>query len=285
MDEPGYRIGLWMDPHTPTDDYPGPVKTRPAAFFDLDKTIIAKSSAFAFGAPFRRGGLVTRRAMLKMAYAQLMFMLTGADDDTLDHQRELMARMVRGWNVETVREIIAETLDELVGPYVYAEAKRLVDGHRALGHDVIVVSASGREMVIPIANAIGATHAIATRLEIVDGHFTGEFEFFCRGENKVHAMREIARHNGYDLSSSYAYSDSISDLPMLDAVGHPVAVNPDRQLRAEATRREWPIQRFSHPVPLRERVPEKALWGAGTVAGIGIAATITGIFLGRRRRG
>ena len=139
---------------------------RSAAFFDLDKTVIAKSSALAFGRPFYRDGLITRRDVVKSAYAQLMFRLGGTDEQTMARTRDYLAALCKGWQVEQVRQIVAETLHELINPYVYAEAAALIVEHQAAGRDVVLVSASGEEMVRPIGELLGVTDVIATRMTV-----------------------------------------------------------------------------------------------------------------------
>ncbi|NLG55458.1 MAG: HAD-IB family hydrolase [Rhodococcus sp.] len=227
---------------------------RVAAFFDLDKTIIAKSSTLAFSRPLFAGGLINRRAVLKSSYAQFLFMLSGADHDQMERIRSNLTSLTEGWNVEQVRAIVAETLHEIVDPLVYAEATHLIADHHARGHDVIVVSASGYEVVKPIAEMLGVDHTIATQLAVVDGKYTGEVDFYCYGDGKVKGMAECAEERGYDLTQCYAYSDSITDLPMLEAVGYPTAVNPDRGLRKVAIEHGWPILSFSNPVSMRARL-------------------------------
>ena len=228
---------------------------RTAAFFDLDKTIIAKSSTLAFSKPFFAQGLLNRRAVLKSSYAQFLFLLSGADHDQMDRMRIHLTNMCTGWDVEQVKSIVNETLHDIVTPLVFAEAADLIAGHKLCGRDVVVVSASGEEIVAPIARALGATHAMATRMVVEDGKYTGEVGFYCFGEGKVQAIRELAAREGYPLEHCYAYSDSITDLPMLEVVGHPSVVNPDRALRSEATARGWPVLTFSRPVSLRDRIP------------------------------
>ncbi|MFG2824144.1 HAD family hydrolase [Kitasatospora sp. NPDC048365] len=237
-------------PHRP---YGAP---RTAAFFDLDKTIIAKSSALAFSRPFYQGGLINRRAVLKSAYAQFVFLVGGADHDQMEKMRAYLSALTRGWNVQQVREIVAETLHGMIDPIIYEEAASLIEQHHAAGRDVVIVSSSGSEVVEPIGRLLGADHVIATRLQIADGRYTGEIEYYAYAENKAAAIRELAVVEGYDLANCYAYSDSSTDLPMLEAVGHPSAVNPDRALRKEATAREWPVLVFSRPVELQRRLPE-----------------------------
>lgn len=231
-----------------------PTAGRVAAFFDLDKTIIAKSSTLAFSRPMFAEGLINRRAVLKSSYAQFLFMLSGADHDQMERIRANLTAMTAGWNVEQVRAVVTETLHEIVDPLVYAEAAALIADHHVRGHDVIVVSASGYEVVKPIAQMLGADHAVATQLVVEDGKYTGEVDFYCYGTGKVDGMKALAHEHGYDLAHCYAYSDSITDLPMLDAVGFPTAVNPDRGLRKAAAENSWPVLTFSNPVSLRARL-------------------------------
>lgn len=245
---------------------------RTAAFFDLDKTVIAKSSVLAFSKPFFDQGLLNRRAVLKSSYAQFLFQMSGADHDQMDRMRSYVTSMCAGWDVEQVKTIVAETLHDIVDPLVFAEAAELIAGHRLCGRDVVVVSASGEEIVAPIARALGATHAMATRMEVRDGKYTGEVEFYCHGEAKAAAVRELAALEGYALEHCYAYSDSITDLPMLNEVGHPAVVNPDRALRKEAEVRQWPILGFARAVPLRERIPAPSGAVVATTAALAISA-------------
>jgi HAD superfamily hydrolase (TIGR01490 family) len=257
--------------------------TRPAAaFFDLDKTIIAKSSSLAFSKPFQAGGLITRGAMLRSAYAQFVYLVGGADHDQMEKIRAFMSQLVEGWDVETVKEIVAETLHHVVDPIVYDEAVSLMDEHRAAGRDVVIVSTSGTEVVEPIGEMLRADDVIASRLRIIDGKYTGEIDYYAYAQEKATAIEAMAAERGYDLEQCFAYSDSITDAPMLEAVGHPHAVNPDRELRRLAASKGWPILQFSRPVTLRSRIPVKPTLAALTV---GTALTLGGaIWLSRRRR-
>lgn len=257
---------------------PPPTEPRVAAFFDLDKTIIAKSSTLAFSRPFFQEGLINRRAVLKSAYAQFVFMLAGADADQMDRMRAHITSLCTGWDVEQVNAIVEETLHDIVDPLVYREATQLIDEHKEQGHDVIVLSASGEEVVTPIAKLLGATHSAGSRMVISEGRYTGEVDFYCSAENKARAAVELAEHYGYDLSASHSYSDSVTDLPLLELVGHPTVVNPDRSLRKEAVQRGWPALAFEHPVSLRARIPTPsattvtaAAVGVGAVAAAGAA--------------
>ena len=229
----------------------GTARTGVAAFFDLDKTIIASSSALAFSKPLLRQGLISRRAALKSADAQLVFSLSGADEDRTERMRAEISALCTGWDVAQVRAIVNETLHDIVDPLVYAEAADLIASHKEQGHDVIVLSAAGEEVVKPIAAMVGATRSVATRMGIVDGRYSGQVEFYCYGEQKGVAAKQLAAEYGYDLAQCYAYSDSSTDVPMLETVGNPFAVNPDRALRKIALEREWPVLTFSDPVSLR----------------------------------
>jgi HAD superfamily hydrolase (TIGR01490 family) len=224
---------------------------RVAAFFDLDKTIIATSSVFAFNKSFLGEGLLSRRSVIDLAYTQLAFSLSDADDEQMQKVRQAMATATKGWSPEQVERIVTEGLKETVSPTVYAEAQELLAEHRALGHDLVIVSASGEELVAPIARMLGVDHYAGTRMNRdADGRYGGSIEFYCQGPGKAEAISAFAERYGYDLEASYAYSDSSTDLPMLDMVGHPTVINPDRALRREALERGWPILTFENPTPL-----------------------------------
>ncbi|WP_132992402.1 HAD family hydrolase [Gordonia zhaorongruii] len=222
-------------------------RTRIAAFFDLDKTVIAQSSALAFTRPFYRGGLLSRRALLRAGIAQLQFLLTSADAGHVEKLRKHVTDMCTGWDAEQVRSIVAETLDEVVRPVVFPEALELIAQHREAGHDIVLISASGTEMVEPIGELLGADVVRGSIMRVVDGHYSGEIDFYCYGEQKGVAVDDIAGERGYDLLNSYAYSDSVTDRPMLDKVGHPAVVNPDKRLRQHAAENHWEIFDFAAP--------------------------------------
>ncbi len=250
------------------------------AFFDLDKTIIAGSSALAFSRPFRRRGLISRRAALRSVYAQSLLVLSGADADTMDLLRRRITALCTGWEVAQIRAIVAETLHEIVAPLVYAEATALIAEHRAQGDEIVVLSASGLEVVEPIAALVGADRCLATRMGVADGHYTGVIEYYCYGEEKALAAAAVAAECGCRLEDCRAYSDSITDLPLLEAVGHPTAVNPDRALRREAVRRGWPILTFADPVALRSRFRPSGT--AAVAAGVGAVALVGVGWFGHR---
>jgi HAD superfamily hydrolase (TIGR01490 family) len=226
-----------------------------AAFFDLDKTIIARSSPLALGRSFFREGLIGRSFLLKSLYAQLVFHLMGADEAKMDRMRYEAARLTAGWEVERVRQVVNEVLEEVISPLIYAEALELMFDHREAGRMIVIVSSSPVEIVEPLAEMLRVDQYIATQPQVEDGKYTGELDFYAYGPFKVDAMKELAEKHGIDLRRSYAYTDSVTDLPMLDAVGHPVPVNPDKELRRVATERGWQVQWFRKPVSMRDRFP------------------------------
>ena len=266
---------------------PAATPTRTAAFFDLDKTIIARSSTLAFSRSFYQGGLINRRAVLRSAYAQFVYLVGGADHDQMERMRAYLSSMVTGWDVQQVRDIVAETLHQLIDPIIYDEAATLIEEHHLAGRDVVIVSSSGAEVVEPIGQMLGADRVIATRLVVEGGRYSGEIEYYAYADTKAAAIRELAEQEAYDLSRCYAYSDSITDIPMLEAVGHPHVVNPDRTLRREAGARGWPVLVFSKPVRLRDRFSRVSLPPAGAVAAVAAAAgaaTAGMVWLAVRRR-
>jgi HAD superfamily hydrolase (TIGR01490 family) len=251
-----------------------------AAFFDLDKTVIAKASMVAFSGPLHRAGLVSKRMLLRAAWGQLAYAQFGATPAKLAKMRDSVLRLTSGWDQAEISEIVRDTLVEVVEPIVFDEALELMREHREQGRKVFIVSASPEEIVAPLARYLGVDEALATRAELDEhGRYTGRTERYCYGPEKVVAMAEAAERDGIDLAASYAYSDSATDLPMLEAVGHPVVVNPDRELQRAARANGWEVRRFANRVPLRERVPmpapRHAALGGGAVAvalGAGFAA-------------
>ena len=223
---------------------------------------------------------------MRSAYAQLLYLVGGADEDQTERLRAQLSRMVTGWDVAQVSSIVAETLHESIDPSVYLEAVALIDEHHAAGRDVVVVSASGAEVVEPIAAALGADHVIATRMHVVDGRYTGAIDFYAYGENKASAITALADEQGYDLADSYAYSDSITDAPMLGVVGNAFAVNPDRALRRLAAEKDWGTLSFSRPVPLFSfaRPPARVIT-SGAVVLLVVAAAVAWLVIRRNGDG
>ena len=227
-----------------------------AAFFDLDKTIVAKSSPLALGRSFFKEGLINRSWLIKSLYAQLMFHLMGADEDKMLKMQKEAARMTDGWEAEKVRRVVNEVLEEVISPLIYAEALEIIHDHREAGRLICIVSSSPEEIVEPMAGMLGVDRFIASKPKIVDGKYTGELEFYAYGETKASAIKKLAEEEDINLTNSFAYSDSVTDQPLLEAVGNPVAVNPDKELRKVATEQGWQIETFRNPVSIRDRLPD-----------------------------
>ncbi len=262
--------------------------TESAAFFDLDKTIIAKSSTLAFAGQLSKAGFLSKRSLLKAGLAQAYYVMFGADHDQLEKIREELADLTKGWDKTEIERLVEETVDEVVAPLVYAEALAIIDEHHRAGRRVVVISSSPVEVVKPLGKYLGIDEVIGTRPEIdQDGKYTGHLEFYAYGPGKAVAIRELAERDGIDLSASYAYSDSMTDLPMLEVVGHPVVVNPDKELRDTAEKRDWQIMEFERPVTVRTRLvtipaPVPVISGAAVVGAIAAAVTIWALRSRRR---
>lgn len=258
-----------------------------AAFFDLDKTVISRSSVFAVGLPIYREGLLNRRLLLTGIYRQLLYSLFGADEATMDRARDDLLRVTEGWNQAKIVSIVEDVLESVIGPIVHAEALEAIAEHRRAGRRIYIVSSSPEEIVRPLGRFIGVDDVVATRAEIDDGVYTGRLDFYCYGEAKAQHIDAIAAEEGIDLSGSWAYSDSVTDVPMLASVGNPVAVNADRKLRREARARGWPLQRWQRTMLVRRRIPTpppKAAIGLGVTTAVGTAAA-AGLWWLRRPAG
>jgi HAD superfamily hydrolase (TIGR01490 family) len=258
-----------------------------AAFFDLDKTVIAKASMVAFGGPLRRAGMINRRLMARAVWNGLVFHYLGAGEERMRRFRESALRITRGWERDTIATLVAETLTDVIDPIVYAEALELIQQHRAAGRLVFLISASPEEIVKPLGVYLGVDRVIASRASIDDlGRYTGEVDFYAYGPFKADAVLEVAEELDLDLSACFAYSDSVTDLPLLRTVGHPVVVNPDRDLARVARLEAWPVLHFRHGVPLRERValppPGRLAMGAALAGGVA-AGIVVGWWIVTRR--
>jgi HAD superfamily hydrolase (TIGR01490 family) len=227
-----------------------------AAFFDVDRTLLRGSSLLHVARPMRRAGMLPTRAMLHSLLVQVRFSLLGFDEDQILDAVQGAGQLVAGIDAEELRHFARRTVPAHVLPRVYTEAKLRIDRHLAEGHRVFLVSSSPEQFIAVLGELLGVTDVAATRGEVVDGRYTSRILRFCHGPLKAESVRELAEQWNIDLSVSYAYGDSFaSDLSMLELVGHPVAVNPDRALAAEAQRRGWPVERFQRLL-LRPRVVE-----------------------------
>lgn len=253
-----------------------------AAFFDLDRTLIAGSSAFALAMAARKTKMMPTHELLRDAVTAATFKLRGDHDKgASDGARDRILGFVRGQRQDDLLALNEQVLPVLLGK-IRPEARRLVDIHRHAGRSTYIVSAAPKEIVEPLAVSLGMTGGIGTVGEVVDGVYTGELDGpFCYGQGKVDAIVELARWDGLDLAQCYAYSDSASDLPMLSAVGHPVAVNPDSRLERHARRNGWPVVIFSQRTKTVIRRTAAGLASAGLAAGTFAA----GLEIGTRRSG
>ena len=218
---------------------------RAAAFFDVDRTLLRGSSFLALAGPLRRAGIISRRHLLGAALHQVAFTLRGASHEKLEDAGRAGADAVRGIDAERLRSVTRDALDTALLPRLHAGALRAIDAHHRAEEPVFLVSSAPVEIVEPLARAVGAAGFAATHAEIGShGRYTGRLLDFCHGTRKYHAVHELAARHGIDLQRSHAYADSFADAPMLGMVGHPVAVNPDKDLRALAVRRGWRIARY-----------------------------------------
>ena len=238
-----------------------------AAFFDLDRTLISGSSAFVLGIAAWRGKLVPTHQFVRDAFSALTFALAGASDETSIGVRDRILGAVKGVRVDDLVALNADIVPKLM-ERVRPESMRLIEQHRDAGRSTYIVSASPIELVEPLAKALGMTAGIGTRSIITDGVYSGELDGpFCYGPGKVEAMRTLAEVEGFDLDRCWAYSDSASDLPMLQAVGHPVAVNPDAKLERFAADAGWPVVVFRKRTKAVIRRTSQAIGAVGLAAG------------------
>ncbi|MFP4149494.1 MAG: HAD family hydrolase [Nitriliruptoraceae bacterium] len=248
--------------------------SRAAAFFDLDRTLISGSSAYYFGIAAYRNGMIELADLLSDARKALAFKLFGATDEKSAQVRDRILAAVEGAEQADLLALNEETIPRILDR-IRPESRSLIDMHHEAGRECWIVSASPIEMVEPLARALGMEGAIATRSAVEDGRYTGELDGpFVYGEGKAEAIAALAEERGYDLRLCYSYSDSASDLPMMEMVGHPVAVNPDGPLQNVATQRGWPIVVFSQRVKQVVRTTTASAGAAGL-------ATLTYV-LGRR---
>lgn len=237
-----------------------------AAFFDLDRTLIAGASTFVFGWVAWRRDLIRTTELIGDAASAISFRLTGGSDDQSDMVRDRILEAVKGRHREEVTSLNDAILHRLLNS-VRPETRRVVERHHEAGRDTYIVSASPVELVAPLATALGMTGAIATESEVIDGVYTGRLlSEFCYGPGKVNRVRKLAAEKGYDLRLCYAYSDSRSDLPLLEIVGHPVAVNPDGTLRKIARSRNWPMVHFAR----KAKITATAVASGVTAVALGV---------------
>src|SRR5215212_44544 len=235
-----------------------------AAFFDLDKTLIEGSSALHFGRAAYKHGLVSRRQLARDGWANLKFRLKGSNDADTDALRQRILDALAGQRVIDLQRLGPDVLAGIL-PLLYREVLREAYAHQDAGRPAYIVTAASQELAEVLAHVLVLDGGVGMRSEVGDGVYTGRPGGpFTYREGKAEAIRQLAACEGIDLAESYAYSDSESDLPMMRAVGHPVAVNPDRALEREAREHGWRIMRF-------DKLGRRLKWGAavGSVALVG----------------
>lgn len=251
---------------------------RAAAFFDLDRTLLRRSSALALAGSFREHGVIGRGQLAKAAAWQILFAARGASAETVRKAAEDGLMVLKGFRVDDLRNLVATAMEPVLKPLVYQEPLQLADRHRERGEPVYIVSATLQEIVEELARELGFDGAIGSTCEIADGVYTGRSLRGAHGAGKAEAIRELAAAEGLDLAASTAYSDSHTDLPFLEAVGNPVVVNPDRELRRIAVERGWPVLQFGELAYPAVRRLHPALIGLPFVVGAGAA-----VWAARRR--
>jgi HAD superfamily hydrolase (TIGR01490 family) len=242
--------------------------TSAAAFFDLDRTLLRRSSTLALAGSFRERGVIGRGQLARAALWQLLFVARGAGAEAVRYSAEDGMRLLAGFPVAELQELVAGAMEPVLKPLVYAEPLALAERHKERGERVYIVSAALQEIVEALASELGFDGAIGSTCEILDGAYTGRATRPVHGAGKADATRELAVREGIDLAASTAYSDSHTDIPFLELVGNAVTVNPDRELRRAAVERGWPVLEFSellHPAA-RRRVPA-AVYGLPLVLG------------------
>lgn len=246
---------------------------RAAAFFDLDKTLMAGSSGMQFAQVAAKQGIVGKRQLASWAVEHLRYRLRGTTDERTADVLKVARELIRGVPERTIDRMGPEVMAAIL-PRVYPQMLEEVYAHQDAGRPTFIVSAAGNGVVEQLAHVLGMDGGIGTRYEVDgEGHFTGRLDGpFVYGEGKVVAMREFATRHQIELSESYAYSDSLSDLPMLRAVGNPVAVNPDPPLAAIAREEGWQTLRFER---LGRRLVALAVTLLATVVGVGARRAAT----------
>jgi HAD superfamily hydrolase (TIGR01490 family) len=237
-----------------------------AAFFDLDRTLIAGSSSFQFGRAAYKAGLISRRDIARDTYENIKFRLNGSTDKMTDAVRERVGKMLEGAKVRDLQRLSGTVLAGVL-PRLYPEMLEVAYAHQDEGRPIFICTAAAQEMAELMAIVLTFDGAVGSVAEVIDGVYTGrEGGPFNYREGKAQAIRELAEREDIDLSKSYAYSDSESDLPMLRLVGHPVAVNPDKTLARVAREEGWEIMRFER-LGLRLRIAAAAAVVSGVALG------------------
>jgi HAD superfamily hydrolase (TIGR01490 family) len=249
---------------------------RAAAFFDLDKTLIEGSSALHFGRAAYKHGMLSRRQLVRDVWANLKFRIQGSTDQSTDVLRQRILDAIAGQRVVDLQRLGPDVLAGIL-PLLYREVLDEAFAHQDAGRPAYIVTAASQELADVLAHVLTFDGGIGMRSEVRDGVYTGAPAGpFTYREGKAAAIRELAAREGIDLAESYAYSDSESDLPMMRAVGNPVAVNPDAALERVARAEGWRIMRFDKLAPL--------LKIGGTLAAVALLGGGGGYAFARTRR-
>jgi HAD superfamily hydrolase (TIGR01490 family) len=248
---------------------------KAAAFFDLDKTLMAGSSGMVFARVANQRGFVPRRQLAKWGWDHLRYRLRGSSDEQTNALLDVAKRVFAEIFERDVKRMAPQVLAGIL-PLIYPQMLDEVHRHQDEGRATFIVSAAGNDLVKTLATVLGMEGGIGTRWAVgADGKYTGEMDGpFVYGKGKVEAMRQFAEKHEIDMDASYAYSDSVSDLPMLRSVGHAVVVNPDADLMEIARQESWQVMRF-------EKLGRK-LAIVGTTA-LAAAAGSAGALASRRR--
>ena len=216
-----------------------------AAFFDVDNTILRGSSSFLFGKAAFKRGFFSRQDFWRFAWQQARFIARGETAKTVDDIKDRALGLIEGHKADELAALTTEVYDKFICPKLWPETVRLAKQHIAEGREVWLVTATPQEIAEVIAERLGLTGGLGTIIERKDGILTGKLVGEpLHGKAKRTAVLALAKQRGIDLTKSYAYSDSVNDLPMLTAVGHAIAVNPDKALAKYAKATEWKILDF-----------------------------------------
>jgi HAD superfamily hydrolase (TIGR01490 family) len=228
-------------PQTPKN----PNRKIEAAFFDVDNTILRGSSSFLFGKAAFRKGFFTRKDFWRMAWQQAQFIRKG-EKNNLNVIKDRALSIIAGHRATDLTDLTDEVYENYISPKLWPETVRLAKEHIAAGREVWLVTATPKEIADVIAHRLGLTGGLGTIVEVgADGIITGKLVGdTLHGKAKRKAVKQLAKERGISLKRSFAYSDSVNDLPMLTSVGNPVVVNPDVALRYYANEAAWPILDF-----------------------------------------
>lgn len=257
-----------------------------AAFFDVDNTIVRGASAYHIARGLQQRGYFRWHNILHFGWEQAKYTLFGESREQLDELRDEALSIIKGWSAAEMAQVGEEVYDEVLALRIFPGTKAIIDEHLAQGHQVWLVTASPVEIGTVIAKRLGATGALGTVAEQKDGHYTGRLVGdFLHKERKAAAVRQLAEDQVLDLDHSFAYGDSVNDGPMLEAVGHPCAINPDTKLRKLATERGWRIEEFRKRRKNGRRGVVKASLTGTVWAGMAVARGVRGAVRGVARRG